>query len=40
MLGQAKKNSLDNFYKNLDQHNAYKEEEKFRNKEEFLYYRN
>jgi hypothetical protein len=33
MLGQAKKNSLDAFYKNLDQQNTYAVEEKFRNKD-------
>ncbi len=40
MIDKAKTNNLDNFYRNLDQQNAYKTEEKFRNKEEFKQYRN
>jgi hypothetical protein len=40
LLNKAKTNSLDNFYKSLDQQNAYKNEEKFRSKEEFKLYRN
>jgi hypothetical protein len=40
LLNKAKTNSLDNFYRSLDQQNAYKSEEKFRSKEEFKQYRN
>lgn len=39
LLGKAKTNSLDHFYRNLDQQNSYPNEEKFRNKEEFKAYR-
>jgi hypothetical protein len=40
MLSQAKKNNLDMFYRNLDQHNAYSNEDKFTNKQQFVQYRN
>jgi len=40
MLSKAKQNNLDMFYQNLDQSNAYKTEDKFKNKEEFKHYRN
>ena len=40
MMAQVKKNNLDVFYKNLEQQNVYKVQEKFNNKEEFNYYRN
>ena len=38
MLSKAKTNSLDAFYRNLDNTQAYRVEEKFRDKEEFKYY--
>lgn len=39
LLGKAKTNSLDHFYRNLDQQNFYPNEEKFKNKEDFKAYR-
>lgn len=40
LLGKAKTNSLDHFYRNLDQQNSYPNEDKFRDKDEFNKYRN
>ena len=40
MLNKAKTNSLDNFYRNLDQQHVYKVQDKFKSKEEFKQYRN
>ena len=40
MLNKAKTNSLDNFYRTIDQQHVYKVQDKFKNKEEFKQYRN